>query len=174
MWNMAIMSRDELSMVHQSLIADRIGDSAPSRDIWATTAKTIPDSRARRLPVAESTSMRLAQARVSVMPQPNIRPPMIEPDRLPRLLSARTVPVSNRPSRISAWVAISAVAKANSQMASLSPSLAMRDFQRRRAQAEARPLRQRAEQHADEGAAQRQRIAVADEIDEIVQHHGLI
>ena len=100
--------------------------------------------------MADSTSMRLAQPRVIVMPEPNIRPPMTEPDRLPRLLSWRTVPVSNRPSRIRAWVAIRAVEKTNSQMASRSPMHAVGNLQRRCAQAEAGPLRQRAEQDADQ------------------------
>ena len=152
----------------------RSGDRAPSRAVCATTAKTRPDSSARRLPVAESTSIRLPQARVSVMPQPNIRPPRMAPDRLPVLLSCRTAPVSNNSNRISACVAISAVAKTNSQTAMRSPTCPC-------ATSSVAARRQKREHCAKapnsmpiDRAAERQQVLVADEVDQAVEHQGLM
>jgi hypothetical protein len=48
-----------------------------------------PVTSARRLPVADKTSNRLAQPRASTMPMPNINPPMIAPDMLPAPESCR-------------------------------------------------------------------------------------
>jgi hypothetical protein len=47
------------STVHHRLIDSRSGASTPASEACAVTAKISPDSRARRLPFAESTSRRL-------------------------------------------------------------------------------------------------------------------
>ena len=118
--------------------------------------------------------MRLPQARVSVMPQPNIEPANDRAGQaaaIVELTHGAGVEQSEQNQRLGGDKGGGENEKPDRQPLA---GLAMGDFQRRRAQAEARPLRQRAEQHADEGAAQRQRIAVADEIDKLVQHQGLI
>ena len=61
-------------MVHQPVTASRAGASAPRIADCAATAITRPDSSARRLPVADSTSRRLAQPRVMIMPAPKHQP----------------------------------------------------------------------------------------------------
>ena len=99
---------------------------------------------------------------------------MTEPDRLPRLLSCAHSPGVEQAEQDQRLGGDQRRGEDEQPDRQPFADLAMRDFQRRRAKAEARPLRQRAEQHADDGAAQRQRIAVSDEIDEIIQHHGLI
>ena len=67
----------------------------PFIEACAVTAKISPDSSARRLPFAASTSSRLEQPRASTMPMPNSSPPIAAPDRLPWLASWRTLLVSN-------------------------------------------------------------------------------
>ena len=87
------------------------------------TANTSPDSSARRLPLADSTSSRLAQPRVMIMPTPNSSPPTSAPDRLPRLASWRALLTSSQPSRIKPCTRISALENASSQTESFSPNL---------------------------------------------------
>ena len=101
----------------------RSGASAPASAACAVTANTSPDSSARKLPLADSTSRRLAQPRVMIMPMPNSRPPTSAPDRLPRLASWRAPLTSSAPARISACTAISALAKASSHTESFSANL---------------------------------------------------
>ena len=102
-------------------MASRSGDSAPVSAACAVTAKISPDSSERRLPCAASTSSRLEQPRARIMPMPNSAPPTAAPDRLPRAAICRALPASNQPAQASAWVAPTAVAKANSHTVSLPP-----------------------------------------------------
>src|SRR5690606_9606752 len=69
------------SVVSGAASASRSGERKPCRLACATTAKTRPDSRARRLPVAESTSSREEHPRASTMPAPNSNPPIAAPDK---------------------------------------------------------------------------------------------
>ena len=107
------------STVHQPAIVVRSGDSSPDSADCAVTANTRPDSSARRLPCAASTSSRLEQPRASTMPTPNIAPPISAPDRLPRWLSWREVLTSSQPSWMKPCVSSTAVEKVNSQTVSL-------------------------------------------------------
>ncbi len=111
------------STVHQPAISLRSGARLPASVACAVTANTSPDSRARRLPLADRMSRRLAQPRVITMPTPNSRPPTSAPDRLPRLASWRTPLTSSQPARIKPCTAISAVANASSQTESFSANL---------------------------------------------------
>ena len=83
------------------------------------TAKISPVSRARRLPLAASTSIRDEQPRARIMPMPNSRPPMMAPETLPVAASCRACETSSRPLLMKSWVMMTAVEKASSQMASL-------------------------------------------------------
>ena len=106
------------SMVHSPDSHWRSGDSEPFSEAWAVTAKIRPVSRARRLPLAASTSMRDEQPRARIMPIPNRTPPRSAPDRLPVAESWRACETSSQPSVMKTWVAVTAAAKAHSQMAS--------------------------------------------------------
>ena len=57
-----------------------------------------------------------------IMPAPNIKPPMMLPDRLPRAASCRASPTSSRPAAIASWVAATAAEKVSSQIATLVPN----------------------------------------------------
>ena len=102
-------------------MASRSGASAPPSAACAVTAKISPESSARRFPLAESTSRRLAQPRVMIMPAPNSRPPISAPERLPREASWREVPTSSTPSSVSSWMPTTAEEKVSSHTASFSP-----------------------------------------------------
>lgn len=73
------------------------------------------------MPLAESTSSRLAQPRVRIMPQPNISPPMIAPDRLPVAAIWRTWETSISPSQASPWVSAMAPVNTSSQTETRAP-----------------------------------------------------
>lgn len=104
----------------------RSGDSNPDSADCAVTANTRPDSKARRLPCAASTSSRLEQPRARIMPAPNIAPPITAPDRLPRAASWRAPLTSSQPNWMKACVSSTAVAKVNSHTVSL-PSCVPRE-----------------------------------------------
>src|SRR3569623_940490 len=111
------------SMVHQLLMNRRNGDNMPLSDACATTAKTRPESSARRLPQPASTSSRLEQPRASTMPQPNSRPPINAPDKVPCAAGRRAVPTTSAPNRMKPCVATSATEKASSHTHNLGPNL---------------------------------------------------
>ena len=79
--------------------ASRAGDRTPRSADCATMVSTSPVTSARRLPVAESTSRRLAQPRARIIPAPNISPPMIAPERLPVAASWGACETSRNPRR---------------------------------------------------------------------------
>ena len=109
------------STVHHSEIVSRSGDSMPVQADCAVTAKTRPEITERRLPWAASTSSRLEQPRARIMPMPNSAPPTAAPEIEPRAEIWRASVASKAPTRASACVATTAVAKANSQTVSLPP-----------------------------------------------------
>ena len=120
---MASKSRDAPpGMVHQLLMPSRRGDRAPESADWAVTAKISPESRALKLPLADSTSKRLAQPRVMTMPTPKVKPPMSAPDRLPVAEICRALLVSSHPINTMSCTAMTAEAKANSHTDSFSPN----------------------------------------------------
>ena len=75
------------STVQRLVISWRKGESAPDSADCAVTANTKPDSKARKLPLADKMSKRLAHPRVMIMPAPNNKPPTSAPDKLPRVAS---------------------------------------------------------------------------------------
>lgn len=85
------------STVHQLLMCVRSGDKAPPKAAWAVTAKNKPERRARKLPLADSTSKRLAQPRVMTMPTPNNKPPIRALEMLPLAEIYLALPVSSQP-----------------------------------------------------------------------------
>ncbi|GBE43412.1 hypothetical protein BMS3Bbin10_01488 [bacterium BMS3Bbin10] len=112
---MARMSRPAPpSMVHRPASQSRAGEKTPRRAAWAVTANTRPESRARRLPLAESTSRRLAHPRARIMPTPNMAPPMSGPESDPRDASWRASSTASMSVMIRAWVTASAAEKVSS------------------------------------------------------------
>jgi hypothetical protein len=101
--------------------ASRSGERKPCRLAWATTAKTRPESSARRLPVAESTRSLDEHPRASTMPVPNMSPPMAAPERLCGEASCRASVAVKRSNALSSMVPVMAVEKTISQMATLPP-----------------------------------------------------
>ncbi len=99
----------------------RSGASTPDNEACATTAKISPDNSARRLPLADNTSNRLAQPRAMTMPAPNNKPPSMAPERLPRVASWRAVLTSSAWVNSSTCTATTALANASSQTDSFSP-----------------------------------------------------
>ena len=55
------------TIVHQVLMVSRRGVSDPEREACAVTANISPDSSARKLPLADRISRRLAQPRVMTL-----------------------------------------------------------------------------------------------------------
>ena len=94
----------------------------PANAACAATAKIRPESSARRLPLADSTSRRLAQPRVMIMPAPNSRPPNSAPDRLPRAAIWRVADGSSMCGSTSNCTATTAVENASNQTDSFSPN----------------------------------------------------
>ena len=97
------------------------GDKPPASVAWAVTAKISPDSSARKLPLADSTSKRLAQPRVMTMPTPNSKPPMSAPEMLPLADTCRALPVSSQPINTINCTPMTAEEKASNHTDSLSP-----------------------------------------------------
>jgi len=72
--------------------------------------------------VADSTSKRLAQPRVRIMPTPKHSPPTSAPDRLPVLAICREPDTSSQPLRVSHCTATTADANVISHTGSFSPN----------------------------------------------------
>lgn len=87
----------------------------------ATKVNTNPVTSARRFPVADNTSKRLAQPRARIMPTPNINPPMTAPDMLPVVASWRLWLTSSQPAQIAPCTATTPAENANSQIARRGP-----------------------------------------------------
>ena len=109
-------------VIHRPAIQLRTGASQPCSAIWATTAKTSPETTERMLPVAASTRRRPEQPRAMTMPAPNRSPPTTAPEIDPgtaiiRASSARIMPDSS-----AICVQTTAVEKARSQTAMRLPS----------------------------------------------------
>ena len=71
------------SMGHQLAKAWRAGASQPPMLACTVTANTKPASKARKFPLPDKISKRLAQPRVKIMPAPNNKPPSTAPEMLP-------------------------------------------------------------------------------------------
>src|SRR6056297_765211 len=78
-----IRSRDGPEMSQRFESDSRAGARMPLRADCATSVIISAVTNARRFPVAERSSRRLAQPRASTMHTPNINPPMIAHDMLP-------------------------------------------------------------------------------------------
>ena len=134
--------------------ASRSGASAPVQAACAVTANTRPDITERRLPCAASTSRRLEQPRARIMPMPNSAPPMAAPDRLPRAAIWRASLASNAPSSDERLRGQHRGGEGEQPDRQLAAGEVARELDHRRAQAEARALREEAEGQADEQAGQ--------------------
>jgi hypothetical protein len=89
------------------------------------------------------------------MPMPNSAPPMAAPDRLPRAAIWRALLASNQPPSASACVIHHRGGEGEQPHGELAARADARELDHRRAQAEARALREEAEGHADQQPAQR-------------------